>query len=338
GEAGAPDDQTGVKVWDSTTGQHLLSLPSLAIAVRFSPDGTRLASTSGDGTVKIRDSRSGQELLTLKGPTAGNVRQGVLCFSPDGMRLASAGGVAQDEFGQVIEPGEVKVWDCMSGQELLALKDSTDPVISVCFSPDGRRLASGSKQVKVWDTSTGEELFVLRGNTGPIWGLSYSPDGRRLALACGSDRTARVWDSGIGQELLTLKGHNGSVEGVSFSADGKQLASVDLQGGGKQELKVWGSNSGQELATLKQQSDSSFISRDGRRGGWGIGNGGVKRGDSGKEFPTLIRKAIGGDVSCYSPDGTRQAVAVFNSADMVKIVSVKGGQEVLTLKGHTGGV
>src|SRR5262249_42004283 len=44
------------------------------------------------------------------------------------------------------------------------------------------------------------------------------------------------------------------------------------------------------------------------------------------------------DVSCYSPDGTRQAVAVFNSADMVKIVSVKGGQEVLTLKGHTGGV
>jgi WD40 repeat protein/tRNA A-37 threonylcarbamoyl transferase component Bud32 len=340
----APADlHMGVKVWDSTTGQQLLSLPGSAIAVRFSPDGTRLASTSGDdGTVKIRDSRSGQELLTLKGPTAGYVRQGVLCFSPDGTRLASAGGVAQDESGRVLEPGEVKVWDCMSGQELLALKDNTDPVMSVCFGPDGRRLASGSKQVRVWDTSSGEELFVLRGNTGPIWGLSYSPDGRRVALACGSDQTARVWDSSIGQELLTLKGHNGWVQGVSFSADGKQLASVEGQGG-KQAIKIWDSDSGQELLTLRQSDPiggGHFINPIGPGHATAVGSGTVNiwDGKSSREFPRLLEDNIGKDAKCLSQDGTRSAAASFDAAAsggsgyIVKIGSREGP---LVLRGHT---
>jgi hypothetical protein len=130
-------------VWDATSGQELLTLKGhtdTVFGVAFNPDGQRLASGSGDYTVKVWDATSGQELLTLKGHTG---RVYSVAFSPDGRRLASVGG------------GNVKVWDVFSGQELLTLKENTHAVNSVAFSPDGRRLASAivDKAVNVWETA-----------------------------------------------------------------------------------------------------------------------------------------------------------------------------------------
>ena len=79
----------------------------------FSPDGKRLASASGDQTLKLWDAATGQELLTLKGHT-GEVTG--VSFSPDGKRLASA---SDDQ--------TLKLWDVATGQELLTLKGHTKP-------------------------------------------------------------------------------------------------------------------------------------------------------------------------------------------------------------------
>jgi hypothetical protein len=113
----------------------------------------------------------------------------------------------------------------------------TGPVHGVCFSPDGKRLASASVDgvVKVWDAATGQEALTLRGSTGPIWGVCYSPDGRRLASA-GEGGTVKVWDAATGEEALTLKGHTRIVNSVCFSPDGKWLASASMDG----TVKVWG--------------------------------------------------------------------------------------------------
>ena len=56
-------------------------------------------------------------------------------------------------------------------------------VNSVSYSPDGRRIASGSadKTVRVWDAESGAELAVLRGHESRVTSVSYSPDGRRIA-------------------------------------------------------------------------------------------------------------------------------------------------------------
>ena len=108
----------------------------------------------------------------------------------------------------------------------LTLEGHAGWVMSVAFSPDGQRLASGSgdQTVKIWDSATGKELFSLKGHAGQVRSVAFSPDGQRLASA-SEDQTVKIWDSATGKELFALKGHAGWVWSVAFSPDGQRLAS-----------------------------------------------------------------------------------------------------------------
>jgi hypothetical protein len=118
----------------------------------------------------------------------------------------------------------------LSHAELLTLEHSS-AANCVAFSPDGKRLASGSdrpgRTVKVWDAQTGRELLQFTAYTSDlgIRSLTFSPDGKRLATAGeGPGVPVKVWDAKSGQELLSLPVSLRAFRSVAFSPDGKRLA------------------------------------------------------------------------------------------------------------------
>jgi len=137
-----------------------------------------------------------------------------------------------------------EVWDAEKGQELLSLKGHTSVVSSVAWSPDGKRILSGSgdNTLKVWDAETGQELLSLKGHTGHVRSVAWSPDGKRILSGSG-DNTLKVWDADQGQEFLSLKGHTGKVQSVAFSLDGKRVSGKDDSG----KVLTWNAMTGQLL-------------------------------------------------------------------------------------------
>jgi WD40 repeat protein/basic membrane lipoprotein Med (substrate-binding protein (PBP1-ABC) superfamily)/DNA-binding SARP family transcriptional activator len=241
----------------------------------FSPDGTRLATASQDGTVQVWNTSTGENLHVF------SVEGGFsdVAFSPDGTRLITAGddgrlivwdrttgeqllavhaarfrvlSCAFSPDGTRILSGGVdptaRLWDAFTGEELLELTEHTGGVIGVAFSPDGTRLATNSYDgmARVWDASSGEELLTLTVYPAKLFRVAFSPDGKKLVAGSHTDSTARVWDATTGDEILTLQGHRGLVLGVAFSPDGKRIAT----GGGDRKAKIWDAETGQELLSL----------------------------------------------------------------------------------------
>ena len=69
-------------------------------------------------------------------------------------------------------------------------------VLSVAFSPDGTRIASGSvdKTVRIWDSETGNLVAgPFEGHSGGVSSVAFSPDGTCIASG-SSDKTVRIWD------------------------------------------------------------------------------------------------------------------------------------------------
>jgi WD40 repeat protein/tRNA A-37 threonylcarbamoyl transferase component Bud32 len=318
-----PFRQGELKVWDTATGEELLSSQGHANAVQcvcFSPDGKRFASGGGDGTVKVWDTATGQNLLTLPGDLSTVFS---VCYSADG-RIASGN-----------QAGRVRVWDARSGQLLHNIVAHTNHVLGVCFSPDGKRLASASADdtVKVMDVASGQQLLVLKGHTGPVASVCFSPDGKRLATG-SEDQTVRLWDATTGQDLLSLKGHSLNVTSVRFSPDGRRLAS----GSWDRTLKVWDAASGQQLLSLIGHTttvQSVAFSPDGRRLASASTDMTVKMWDAvaGQDLLTLKGHTHTVHGVCFSPDGKTLASASWDKT--VKVWDAANGQQLRTLSGHT---
>ncbi|HKO57561.1 MAG TPA: WD40 repeat domain-containing protein, partial [Thermoanaerobaculia bacterium] len=287
--------------------------------ITFSPDGTRLASASLDGTVIVWDVGGHKPLITLKGHTDGVLE---VAFSPDGKRLASAG-----------LDRRVILWDLASGKPVATLAGHKAAVFGVAFSPDGKRLASSSidQTVIVWDVDSRKPLATLAGHKGGVYAVAFSPDGKRLASA-SLDHTLILWDMDSLRPLATLVGHKDAVSDVDFSPDGKRLASA----GWDQTVMLWDVESGRPLATLEGHKGTVHgvsFGPDGKRLASSSADQTVIIWDveSRKPLATLEghRYAVN-DVS-FSPDGKHVA----SSGDQTVILwDVESQKARATLEGH----
>ena len=208
-------------------------------------------------------------------------------------------------------------------------------VHSVAFSPDGKTLASGSRDrtVRLWEVASGKETATLPGHTDTVYSVAFSPDGKTLASGSG-DRTVKLWDVASGKEAVTLRGHTDAALSVAFSPDGKTLAS----GSGDRTVRLWDVASGQATGTLQERFVSArFVafSPDGKT----LASSGldktVKLWDvaSGEATATLRGHTDPVQSVAFSPDG--KTLASGSGDRTVRLWDVASGKEAATLRGHT---
>ena len=104
----------------------------------------------------------------------------------------------------------VKVWDVETQRERLTFDKQLGIVLSLAYSPDGRRIASSSinddNTFVVWDAKSGAVVQVVHGHTSHVHRLRYSPDGRLLASA-STDGSVKLWDAGDFREVRNITAH-----------------------------------------------------------------------------------------------------------------------------------
>lgn len=223
-------------------------------SLAFFPDGKSLVALGGIGSQKpnavahVWDTTSGRNILNLHAKYHPNT----ISLSPDGRTLAT-------EFG-----GSISLWSMTSGKYMRALsRDKQLPLFLAAFAPDGRIIASTSKnltkgkgfgpRILLWDWTNGRIIrdFPTQRRYADSY-MAFSPSGHMLAscwYAMGNpstiDNTIRIWEPATGTLIRTLSGVGNSVACIAFSPDGRLLASADLP---DRTICIWDVFTGKELA------------------------------------------------------------------------------------------
>lgn len=220
----------------------------------FDPASGLLTAATSDCKYITWDLNSGERVAELDVPEYTNGARS-LDYSPDGRMLATAGWS-----NGTPELSTVQLWDAVSQQRIRDLEGPGRTVDAVAFSPDGMRVAGGSRDehLYVWDVATGAQRHKLPSGEGWIYGVAFSKDGERIAGSSGSSLVL-LWDAGTGKLLHSLEGLKVRANKVAFNPEGTRVAACD-----ESMVKIWNVETGAALLTLPHGAQDVAFSPDGR--------------------------------------------------------------------------
>ncbi|MCB0253067.1 MAG: protein kinase [Anaerolineae bacterium] len=319
---------------DETTSalRDTLAQPAYAVAVlgghtdaiqssNWNADGSKAATGSADGTVRIWDGFTGAPLQTFSSDGA---PVNSVVWHPDGKRVASG---AQD--------GNVTIWDLDTGGALRTLEAHDGAVRDLDWDQDGRRLASAGNDAiaRVWDAASGQQLVELTGHEGNVLSIEWSPDGTQLVTS-SEDNTARIWDASDGSLLATLSGHTNFVFQAHWNGDGSQILTASRDN----QAWVWDATTGEPIIKLTGHTEPVFNaewSPDETRILTGSRDSLAKVWDAttGEEQLTLVGHVGSVNNIDWSPDGA--LIATIGADGLGRLWQAADGSLLAVLTGHT---
>ncbi|XVE54026.1 hypothetical protein DITRI_Ditri03aG0049500 [Diplodiscus trichospermus] len=224
------------------------------VSVAAHPSGVIAASASLDSLVRVFDVDTNATIATLEAPPS-EVWQ--MQFDPKGTTLAVAGGGS----------ASIKLWDTATWRLFATLSiprpegpkpsdksSSKKFVLSVAWSPDGRRLACGSMDgtISIFDVARAKFLHHLEGHYMPVRSLVFSPepDSRKLYTA-SDDGHVHMYDA-EGKALIgAMSGHASWVLSVDVSPDGEAIAT----GSSDKTVRLWDFKMRAAIQTMSTHTD-----------------------------------------------------------------------------------
>jgi len=211
----------------------------------FSPDGAKIAIDNQNGFIKIREARTGAEIISLSVPDYTSFEKIRLEFSPDGKKIAVAQGETVRVLDATVSKRILKTLSCGNGEALATAFSADGSRIAVaCDSAIGRSTGTA----RVFEISSGKLLFDFEDDfkgDKPVW-IGFSPDGSRLATPVNIWDTRRPAESqrGDAPEPMTL----------DFSADSSKIFGAGF-GAGREwmttaTVRTWNASDGREIGRL----------------------------------------------------------------------------------------
>lgn len=253
------------RLWNVETGELIRTFAGhdwWVWSAAFSPDERRIVTASHDGSALVWTTDTGEPNPVR---FLGHRRDGnqtpvfTAVFAPDGRRVASGG---LDNCVRIWDPDELQPFDyagAIAGQKpppqpCVTLAGHKAAVHALAFSPDGKRLVSGShdNSVIVWDPETGAMIKTLRGHDGWVQSCGLTGDGSRVVSA-SHDGRVKFWDVQGYEEARVLRGHvlEGHLDAVfaaAYAPDGRRVATASRD----RTAKTWDANTGAELLQFRE--------------------------------------------------------------------------------------
>ena len=207
-------------------------------SLMFSEDGSELF-VSGYHEVTVRSPDDGKLLRRI---TNVDERTFGMDLSPDGNTLAVASGAPGRR-------GDARLFEAESGRLERSFGASTDLMLDIKYSPNGKRLAAATadSRLLVFEAETGAEQLIVTSHSDWVTAVAWSPDGSKLA-STSRDKTSKVLDAHTGELVATYGGHGQTVRGVAFHPEGTDVFSA----GADNKIHRW------KLADGKKVTEFSF--------------------------------------------------------------------------------